>query len=85
MSPHNFSRKRIDNYIYHPNFVNTPSGQNEKKVEMFVYRVFGKVLSIPADFRRRISEKKITKGQKNSQKLGGIPNNLFDDLDSFEE
>lgn len=83
MSPHNFSRKDIDNYIHHPNFVNTPSGQTEKKVEMFVLGVIARILTIPAAFTTGL--KKITKGRKKSQKSQGIPNNLFEEQSFFEE
>lgn len=76
------AKQRWQPYIANPHYKETKEHQSEVKIEMFVLRVFNGILSIPAAFGRAFSRKKITKDRKKSQ---GIPNNLFDDLDSFEE
>jgi hypothetical protein len=50
MSPHNFSRKKIDDYVNSPTFINTRQYQIEKNVEDKIHSVYERFLSIPRRF-----------------------------------
>lgn len=50
MSPHNFSRNKTNEYISHPNFVNSKQYQIESSIESIVYRGYKGILSIPRRF-----------------------------------
>lgn len=57
-----------------PQFFISKEHQNEIKIELFVYRVLRKVLSVPRRFWAGL--KKITTGRKKSQE---VITNIFDD------